>query len=69
MKMRIKNHTGKLELGYAFNREPSKQGKTFAEFDNVSPADVDVVLMYIDISRVSVSKRYAEYFPPQMGTF
>lgn len=68
MKLRIKNHVGKLDLGYAFSREPSKQSKNFAEFANVSPADVNIILMHIDINRVSISKRYAEYFP-SVGTF
>ena len=41
MKLRIKNHTGDVHFGYHSTLKCTRQGKTFAEFDNFSPADVD----------------------------
>lgn len=65
MKLRIKNHTGDVHFGYHSTLKCTRQGKTFAEFDNVSPADVDSLLFLkcFEPSRLSISKRYSEWFP------
>lgn len=65
MKLRIKNHTGDVHFGYNSTLKCTRQGKTFAEFDNVSPAEVDSLLFLkcFEPSRLSISKRYSEWFP------
>lgn len=67
MKIRIQHHTGTLNLGYSFNQDPTKQTRNYAEF-NVTPAELDLILMFIDPIRVSIQKRYSEY-QPQLSTF
>ncbi|MBR5675329.1 MAG: hypothetical protein IKX14_02665 [Neisseriaceae bacterium] len=64
MKLRIKNHVGDVHFGNS-SLKCSKQGKTFAEFDNVSPADIGHLLQFgnIEPQRLSISKRYYEWFP------